>query len=188
MSASTTRPQWRRRASRCAGFNAPNVTVTAKSRTGESKAPLSLSAPLGTSQAMASATTAKTQKLFTNSLFKVALGPFRTSNRSESVRAPRLIERFDRPFPLPPRPSRRIAFGFAQRRDAHLNSALRQMPRRDIAVAAIVAGTTQDQRRHRAGEAPRRFGQRLRRRAPSIVSTLSRHRSPLAPRRAWLRR
>ena len=62
------------------------------------------------------------------------------------------------------------------------------MPRRDIAVAAVVARPAQDQRRHRSRRSDTRPRQAPPLPAPSIVSTLCRHRSRAARRRASLRR
>ena len=90
------------------------------------------------------------------------------------------------PFHCAARPFGGVALGLGQRRDPNLDPALRQMPRRDIAVTAIVARPAQDQRRHRSGKAINRFGQRRARPAPSAARRLSRRRSRPLRRRASL--
>ena len=55
----------------------------------------------------------------------------------------------------------RLAPRIGQRGNSDLNAARAQLPRDDIAVAAIVAGAAQDQSRQRPGIAPDRLGRGL---------------------------
>ena len=76
----------------------------------------------------------------------------------------------------------------AERGHPHRDPALGEMPRGDIAIAAIIARPAQDQHRLRAGEtvaSPRPAPPRP---APSTSRPRSRRRSPPARRRASLRR
>jgi hypothetical protein len=69
-------------------------------------------------------------------------------------------ERLDGIFPLCARPFRGVGPRLRQCRNTHLRAALGEVARSDIAVAAVVAGTAEDQGGHRPGEAVRRLRER----------------------------
>ena len=70
-----------------------------------------------------------------------------------------LGQRLDRAGPLRPRRLRGFARRLGERGDAHLDAALREVPRGDIAVAAVIARPAQDQRGKRPGEPVGGLGQ-----------------------------